>query len=636
MNQPYLLGLNIGRMDPSATLFRGTQVLAHVEEERFTRVKKAPGAFPLEAIRYCLSLVPNGLDDIEAINLGFDYDLYTLEVPTYFLQEWQAHPEKPIQALEYEKKLLRENHPRLVKEKVFGELRQAGLLRSKEPNFRYFHHHWCHATTAHLSSPFENSLGIVADGRSELDTVSVWDCRGTEIRKIESKILPHSLGWAYRAFTLFCGFDAHEGEGKLMGLAPYGRPNTELSKKVAKVIPWTTTAEGEFDFFVDASYLYLGARSDKNSYLTQKFLAEFGDPCGPSSEPPQYYRDLAYAFQDRFEHTILKYVRRFLKKTGHEYLTLSGGVFLNCKVNGYVWRESQDLLKGISIFPMSGDDGIGYGANLVYCVENISKKKSDYSLETAYLGPSWSDVQIERSARDFRIRKNFLKDVQYGSIVRSLGLEFGSDALRDGMSDPSVHSSVSEKANRFLAQNLKKSADIVAESAALLARGKVVAWFQGRMEAGPRALGCRSILADPRTLESWKQVNAKVKFREPWRPFCPSVLAEAAPDYFQFPTESPFMINTFMVTPLAREKAPAIVHVDGTARPQFLERSRNPLFYDLIQAFEKRSGVPILLNTSMNIKGEPICCTPDDAFQFFFATDIDALAIGNYLICKKG
>ncbi len=648
---PYLLGLNIGRMDPSATLFRGTEVIAHVEEERFSRNKKAPGEFPIQAIGYCLDLVPGGLAGIESINLGFDYDLYTLDVPSYFLKEWHAYPSKPKEALSYELKLLQDNHPALVKEKIWSELRKAGYLKGtpgtseyREPKFSYFHHHRAHATTAHLCSPFESSLGLVADGRSELDTVTVWDCKGSDVKKLYAKTLPHSLGWAYRAFTLFCGFDAHEGEGKLMGLAPYGQPNADLDRKVAKVLPWHTDENGDFDFSVDARYLYLDKRAAGYSYLTELFLAEFGTPCGKTSEPPQYYRDLAYAFQDRFEKTVLQFARKYLKKTGHRYLTLSGGVFLNCKVSGYVWRECQDLLDGIYIFPMSGDDGIGYGANLVYGLENLSKDRKDYKLETAYLGPSFTDEEIAKAAENFQLRQKFLKDVQYEALIRSLGLTDTPASLKATLGRSAGHGAggysdgynkIARAGHEFLRAGLRKSSAVVDEAADRLAAGQVVAWFQGRMEAGPRALGCRSILADPRTLESWRRVNAKVKFREPWRPFCPSVIAEAATDYFVFPTQSPYMINTFQVSKLARERAPAIVHVDGTARPQFLERKKNPLFYDLIRAFEKRTGVPIVLNTSMNIKGEPICCTPDDAFQFFFATDIDALVIGSYILEKK-
>lgn len=633
-NTKYTLGLNVAKADSSASLFRGTEVIAHVEEERFTRKKKALGQFPINAIKYCLSLVPDGLNGIEAINLGFDLDMFTHDVPMYYLAEWEKYKEKPRNALLYEQGRLRDKHPERMKRRIENELREFGIDFEELPPINHYCHHLCHALTAHLSSPYEKSLGLVIDANSEIDCTSIWTCDGTKVEKIYSKGLPHSLGWVYRSFTLMCGFDAYEGEGKLMGLAPYGNPNPELAEKIKKIIIWEEDDDGNFEFSVDATYIYLSERLPDNPGLTKKLVDLFGPPAKRSDNPDQYYKDLAYEIQDRFEQTLLRVARRFLKQTGYRHLTMSGGVALNCKVNGFIWRECQDLLDDIFIFPMSSDDGIGYGANLAYAVEHYSQDKSDYDLENAYLGPEFTDEEIKKAADGFVLRNKFLHERQYSAITRSLELNTSAESVQAQFDTDEGYAELKVKATEVLSKGFTKHDDIIAYTADKLAEGRLVAWFQGKMEAGPRALGSRSILANPTNIENRDRVNAKVKFREIWRPFCPSVLREHDAEYFKFPTQSPFMINTFAVTDKAIEGAPAIVHVDHTARPQFVTKEAYPLFHKLISAFKDRTGVPILLNTSLNIKGEPICCTPFDALNFFFATDIEVLVIGSYSLEK--
>ena len=633
--KPYLLGLNIGNSDPSATLFHGAEMIAHAEEERFIRVKKAYKHFPTNAIRYCLSFVPNGLQGIEAINLGFDLDMYTKEVPLHFLEEWSKHGKtKPQQSFNWERKKLEEMHPTNVRQRIERELRDGGLLEGALPPLHWHRHHDCHAYCAHLGSPFERSLAVIIDGVGEIDTASVYDCDGTRFELLHRKTLPESLGWIYRAFTLFCGFEAHEGEGKLMGLAPYGRPDPALDRIMEEVLIWEEDETGAFDFRVNPEFLYMAERDPEMPMLTRHFVETFGAPCQETSDPPQAYKDLAYAFQDRFEKTLERYVRRFLLATGHRNLTLAGGVFLNCKANGHIWRECRDLLDDIYIMPMSGDDGIGMGANMAYALEHLPVSRNDFSLQHVFLGSAFDNDAVRQAAAGFRLRAEFLGERQYAAVAGSLDLDLTAEAVRESLGKTGDGDVIQAKASAYLSENLRRLEDAPEAAARLLAEGKVIAWFQGRMEAGPRALGCRSILADPRNTANRDRVNEKVKFREAWRPFCPSVLAERADDYFEMATQSPYMINTFTVKPRGIEEAPAIVHVDETARPQFLEAEANPRFHRLIEAFAALTGVPIVLNTSMNIKGEPICCTPDDAFQFFFATDIDALVIGDWLVEK--
>jgi len=633
MKSEYLIGLNLGNVDPSATLFKGTQVLAHLEEERFTRKKKGIGQDPLNALKFCIAQLPNGIEDVKAINLGFDHDLFTLEVPALYIREWQRYPGKPSEAGDYELKRLESKNPHNIKKRVRGMLDELGIPQKYYPKINWYNHHYCHALSAHLSSPYERSLSIVVDANSELDTTSVWIADGVNLNKIYSKTLPHSLGWLYRAFTLFCGFDAYEGEGMLMGLAPYGVPNKEIADKIEKILQWKEDDSGLFDFFVDAEYVYLGERSEVNGSMTKKFIDVFGEVSESMETPSQYYKDVAYEIQDRFEKTLSQFVERFVKQTGIKNVTLSGGVFLNCKVTGFIWKETS-AIDDIYVVPVAGDDGIGIGANMAYGVENISQNRSDYSLENAYLGNEYTDNEIHYSIKNFSLRDDFKNMQQYESLLNSLDLPHTKEQLQGMLIDRKGYRDVNKAVQKFLTDKVDSPANLVSFVAERISQGKVVGWFQGRMEAGPRALGSRSILGDPRSMDSLDSINRKVKFRQPWRPFCPSVLSEDAEKYFKKVTQSPYMINTFGVTVLAENKTPAIVHVDKTARPQFVTKEANPLYYKLLSEFKEISGVPILMNTSMNIKGEPICRTPDDALNLFFATDIDILAIGNYVLEK--
>ena len=483
---------------------------------------------------------------------------------------------------------------------------------------------------AHISSPFKESLGIAIDANGEVENLTVWDCKGIKIKKIYSKGLPTSLGWYYRAFTLFCGFDAYEGEGMLMGLAPYGRSNPEIAAKIEKILFWYDDENGNFEFDVDPEYTYIGEESKLREGLTKKFTALFGKPAKDAENPEQYYRDIAFEAQNRLEKTLLKFVERFLKSTGHVNLTLSGGVALNCKATGYIWKNTK-LLNDVYVIPFASDAGIGVGACLSYLVENHPKRLKKFDLKNGYLGPEYSNDQIDCALSCFELQQSFKNEHQYSSIAKKLSIS------EIGLKEKLVNSDLNILAKQFLktyAQVANRD-NIIEISAKLLSEGKILAWFQGAMEAGPRALGNRSILADPRTMKSLNRVNEKVKFRQSWRPFCPSVLSEFKDEYFLKTTQSQYMINTFDVSEKTELKAPAIVHVDKTARPQFLESGQNKMFFDLLTEFHRISSIPILLNTSMNIKGEPMCMSPIDALNFYFATDVDALVIGDRIIFKE-
>ena len=580
MKSSYFIGLNLGNIDPSVTLFKGTKVLMHLEEERFTRKKKGIMQDPINALKFCLDKLPNGIEDVGAINLGFDHDLFTLEVPSLFIQEWQRYPNKPVEAGNYELKRLRDKNPQNIINRIQKILGAVGISKDKCPKINWYNHHYCHALSAHLSSPFEKSLSIVVDANSELDTSSVWVADGCNLNKIYSKTLPHSLGWLYRSFTLFCGFDAYEGEGMLMGLAPYGKPNKLIAEKIEKILQWKEDDNGFFDFSVDPEYVYLGERTNCNKAITKKLIDTFGEASDSEETPSQYYKDIAYEIQDRLEKTLAKFVERFVKETGIKKVSLSGGVFLNCKVSGFIWKESS-VIEDIYIVPIAGDDGIGIGANMAFGVENISQNRSDYCLPNVYLGDEYSDKEIDNEINNFSIRNNFKNSQQYASIIQSLDLHQSIEELKSMLADSNGYKLINSTVRRFLNKQIFCPEDLTRYIAKCVSEGKIVGWFQGRMEAGPRALGSRSILGDPRRMDSLDNINKKVKFRQPWRPFCPSVLNEDAKKYFKKVTQSPYMINTFGVTKITEKEAPAIVHVDKTARPQFLSKEANPLYHQL-------------------------------------------------------
>ena len=625
----YIIGLNIEKVDPSATLYKDCKIICHVEEERFTRIKRASGQFPAKSLEYCINQIPDKIGGLAKIIVGLDLDKIIKELPIKYINEWMQYPKKDYHAGIYEKERLIEKHPERVKSEIRQALINIGIKDSSVPEIIWFEHHYCHALSSHLTSPFENSLGIVIDGDAEVDCVSIYDCRGTNIRKIYTKELPNSLGWYYKAFTLFCGFDRLEGPGMLMGLAPYGETNLQIREKIKKVLAWAENDKGEFEFSVDPEFLYLCERYSENKHLTLKMIEVFGKPSENSYDPEQYYKDVALESQDRLEKTLYKIFDRFLVQTGHEYVTFSGGVALNCKATGFIWKNNERI-KDIYIVPFAGDDGIGIGACQAFLIkENFSNNRADYNIPSIYLGSEYNDKEIKNTFGSFIIRKDFKKPLQYEALSRTLNMEIND--LKQTIQDNSINKLVTE----FISERLIYSDHVTSVCAKLLAQKYLVAFFQGRMEAGPRALGNRSILGNPTSIDVLDILNKKVKFRQPWRPFCPTVLDEFKAEYFFKTTQSPYMINTFTVTDKAIKEAPAIVHIDGTARPQFLTKEHNPLFYELISKFNEITGVPILLNTSLNIKGEPICMSPNDAINFFFATNIDVLCIGKFIISKE-
>jgi carbamoyltransferase len=460
---------------------------------------------------------------------------------------------------------------------VRGQIRQA---LGYDGEILFGEHHVSHAASAYFPSPFDEAAVLTADGVGEWATTTLGVGRGIDLEVTDEIRYPHSLGLLYSAFTAFLGFEVNEGEYKVMGMAAYGRP-TQVDQ-VRKVI--RLAEDGSFRLDMHYFGYHHGLRS-----IDRAFVDLFGPPRPPGAELEQRYADIAASIQLVTEEAMLGLAQRARKLSGSTNLCLAGGVALNVLANARILRESG--FREVWIQPAAGDAGGCLGA-ATYLYHTVLRNERRQRMDTAYFGPCYSNEEIH-------------------AFLEREGIAF--TRLTEDRIAPTV--------------------------AGLLADNSVVGWFQGRMEFGPRALGARSILANPTDPTMKDTLNAKIKHREAFRPFAPSTLLEAAPTYFEFgrpfadgATESPFMLLTARVRLDKQHLLPAITHVDGTARVQTVARSQNPLYYSLIEEFGKLTGVPVLVNTSFNVQGEPIVCTPEEAFNSFAHTDMDYLMLGDALI----
>ncbi len=437
-------------------------------------------------------------------------------------------------------------------------------------------HHQSHAASAFLPSPFEEAAILTCDGVGEWATTTQGVGRGNQFELIREIRFPHSLGLLYSAFTYYLGFKVNSAEYKVMGAAPYGDP-----KYADKIFDELIAARDDGSFKLNMKYF---AYDYGLTMTNHRFDELFGEPRRqPESEMQQFHWDMAASVQRVIEVIMLRIVRNLHERTGMKNLCMAGGVALNCVSNGRIIREGP--FENLWVQPAAGDAGGALGAALF--VDNcVLDKPRKTRIEHAYWGPSFSDDEI-RGYLDAR-----------GAPYRTVSRE-----------------------------------EMIAETARRLNDDQaVVGWFQGRLEWGPRSLGSRSILADARNEENWKRVNLKIKFRESFRPFAPAVIAEKTSEWFDIDRESPYML---LVCPVREGKRiPAVTHVDGSARLQTVERQHHPEFYDLLTAFDERTGCPVLINTSFNVRGEPIVCTPDDAYLCFMRTQMDVLVLGNQILLK--
>jgi carbamoyltransferase len=576
-NLPTILGIHYLRIDPSACLIADGRIVAMAEEERFTREKHAEGKFPENAIKFCLQQAKIGLGDVDYIAIGWDITAYPLKMAEHYLRTWHKWPTKDEKTLNWEINSLRKYSGDAYVKKIRNQLMAAGFNENDIPTMVFRPHHYCHAISAYLASGFNEANIVTVDGHGEENCTVLWEARGREIRKLREFNIPHSLGWFYAAFTRFVGFKIYDGEGKCMGLAPYGHPNKKLERAVNEILRIGSDA-----YEVDPTYLFYSKRTIADEF-SDKFAQAFGEyRKTDKDEIRDEHKDAAYEAQRRLEEAAVMLTRSVVKQTKLRNICLAGGVALNCKMNGVVHRL--DEIDNIFIQPVSGDDGSVLGAAMAIYLEN-GLPIDGFRMDHVYFGPEYTNQDIE-------------------AVLKAHDLEYG------------------------------RPAEIEKETARLISDGSIVGWFQGRMEVGPRALGNRSILADPRNPKSKDIVNQKVKFREPWRPFCPSIMYEHADEYLVKSCYHPFMILTFIVNEEKTKEIPSVVHVDNTARPQTVRKDVNPRYWSLLNEFYRITNVPVLLNTSFNIKGDPIVCTPEDAVECYEKTGLDALAIGDYLVTK--
>lgn len=561
----YILGISCFYHDAAACLLKDGRIVSAALEERFSRKKHDPD-FPKDAINYCLSNEGIKINNVDYICF---YEKPLLKFERILLTAIATFPKSL--------KSFTKAIPVWLKQKLYI----PSIIRNRlnyEGKIVFCEHHLSHAASAFLVSPFEESAILTIDGVGEWATAAYGVGKENSITILAEMKFPHSLGLLYSAFTYYLGFKVNNGEYKVMGLAPYGKPryyDTIMNELV------DLKKDGSFRLNMKYFAYHYGL-----TMINHHFENLFGGPRRiPESQIEERHKDVASSIQKATEEIILKMADYLHKETRLKNLCMAGGVALNCVADGRLLQESS--FENIFVQPASSDAGGALGAALyLYC--SILGKKRVQRMENVYTGPSYSNEEIESFLKGNGIRyKYYARE----SLLRTV--------------------------------------------AGWLVNGKIIGWFQGRMEWGPRALGNRSILADPRTLKMKDIINKKVKHRESFRPFAPSVLVEKAADYFEPDCSSPYMLFTFQVKDEKQKEIPAVTHIDGTSRIQTVKREDNPLYYDLINEFNKLTGTSILLNTSFNVRGMPIVCSPMDAYKCFVKSGIDYLVMGNLVIDRK-
>jgi len=592
-----ILGISAYYHDSAAALLRDGDIVAAAQEERFTR-KKHDSRFPENAVNYCLAEAAISLTDVDYV-VFYDKPLVKFE---RLLETYLSYAPNGLRSFIAAM-------PIWLKEKLYlkttlkNELHNiAGGKKEKIPSLLFAEHHQSHAASAFYFSPFDRAAVLCLDGVGEWATTSAWRGNGKDLEALWEIDFPHSLGLLYSAFTYYTGFRVNSGEYKLMGLAPYGEP-----KYVDTILDNLLDLKADGTFRLNMEYFnYCTGLTMTNKRFDKLFD---GPPRAAESRLNQREMDIAASIQVVTETVVLRIAQSLHNETGESNLCLAGGVALNCVANGRVLREGP--FENIWIQPAAGDAGGALGAASIVWHQQEDQQRTvngKDKMRGSYLGPRFSDVEV-REQLD-----------QYGAVY---------EQLEDAVLFPRL--------------------------AEILDSDNVVGWFQGRMEFGPRALGGRSIVGDPRSSKMQSVMNLKIKYRESFRPFAPSVLAERVADYFELDVESPYMLivapvrknlrvemteqqnELFGIEKLnvKRSELPAITHVDYSARVQTVHRDTNPRYYDLLKAFDSRTGCGVLVNTSFNVRGEPIVCTPDDAYRCFMRTEMDYLVVNEFLLSKK-
>ena len=573
-----ILGLNMFHADASAAIIDDGKVLFAIAEERLNRKKHFAG-FPALAVKACLEAAGARISDLDHVAVGQDSDAHLAKKVQYAVAN-------PTRILNFIKMRQRKEAMRDLRSLLATSLEaDASCLKFQE---HHVEHHLAHIASAYYCSPWDRAAGFSYDGSGDFVSTMMARCEGNSIEVLERVFLPHSLGSFYTMLCEFIGYKKYGDEGKVMGLAPYGKDT--YCEKLRQLIHLRNGGfQLEMQYFQPlGSNQGMEVLADGSVELARHFSDRmrdlFGEPREPHSEITQRDMDLAFAMQQRFEEVFFHLLNQLYKKVPCQNLAMAGGCALNSVANGKVFTETP--FRRTWIQPAAGDEGLAIGAAL-HTYHSVLNQPRSYELKNSYLGSEFSDSQIEQTLKSCRLK--------YRKLAREQLLETVADQI---------------------------------------ATGNVVGWFQGRMEWGPRALGNRSILAHPGLATMKDVLNARIKHREWFRPFAPSILAEHQHEFFEHDHPSPFMLHVYKIRPEKRSKLCAVNHVDDTGRLQSVAREENPLYYDLIKTFQKKTGTPVVLNTSFN-ENEPIVCAPQEAIDCFSRTRMDVLAIGPFLALKS-
>lgn len=599
-----ILGLNAFGQNPSACLIREGSLVAFAQEDRFTRYKSSDGFFPSNAVKWCLNSQDLTLQDVDRIAFSWGCHKYPGRMMIKLMKtklrlfgrtSSASEPSIPrtnslLPGFEY----LSHYSPGNIRSNIRNHLRIAGH-KGQIPKIEFVEHHISHAYQSYYQSPFQDAIVLVMDGSGEENCVSGFSVRDGTFRKVMGYDIPQSLGWFYGGFTAYLGFRADQGEGKLMGMAAYGESNKGENPWLERLDKILRVTENGFE--VDPLYFKFGANEFHPRFTDHlvKYITSFNSdlvPIGLNSwqdktelafktYPANEYVNLAYAVQTRLEEVITSMVKHLVKDTNITNICLAGGVSMNCKAMSSVLENTG--IENIFVHPAASDDGACIGAGL-YIAKSFGENVHN-TLRHVQLGPSFDNDEIEQ-------------------VLKSCNLSYS------------------------------KPDDICAKAAELLSQEKILAWFHGGLEMGARALGGRSIIACPGNLTMKDRINSTVKYREAWRPYCPSMTSESKGNYLHHAIETPFMTVARNATTELYTHAPATIHVDGTSRPQTVERAVLPKWHNLLECMKAYSGHPLLLNTSFNIRGEPIVCSPLDAIRCFYSTGLDALIVEDLLLIK--
>jgi carbamoyltransferase len=568
-----ILGINAFHGDASAALLVDGNLKAAVEEERFNRIKHCAG-LPSLAVLSCM----DGADSKELEHVAISRD-----PRAYF---WKKLWRVVVRPRCWKRSADRaSNHVRVAR--LNHEVQTAGVPLQTHVKVHFVEHHRAHLASTFFASPFEEAAVVSVDGFGDFSSVMWGVGSGNEIKVLGSVQFPHSLGTFYTAFTQFLGFPKYGDEYKMMGLAAYGMP--VYNRQVSEVI---RTVDGccklDLDYFTHHTHgdtmTWDHGAPELGPIFSQRMINVFGTPRQPYSDILSQHAHLACSVQAVLEENYFSLLNYVYKQTRQKKLCLAGGVALNCAANGKIFEMTP--FQEVYVQPAAHDAGTSIGAALYVCHQILQRPRS-FVMRHVYYGPEYSEEDVQAELKNAGLVHQRLDNVR-----------------------------------------------LVDQTAREIADGKIVGWFQGRMEFGPRALGNRSILADPRRKDMKDVLNRRIKYREPFRPFCPSVLAEATGDYFEPNYPSPFMVMAYKIKPYQRDRIPAVTHGDGTGRLQTVEREVNPLYWFLIKRFEEITGVPVLLNTSFN-ENEPIVNTPAEAIDCFLRTQMDVLVIGPYFMSKS-